>query len=228
MRSKMIALMMVVPFVVLSGSAAIGQHAPSAAANCARATSASEKMICGNARLVEGDAGLATVYSRLIQHSAPSQQAVVRNGQRAWLARRDRCRDTTCLRNLYDARTTALYAQLEARDAVLRRGVAKIGQCAVAKIDQIGPRLADGSDLNSRPDDTGTSVSFTNGVHQVSYDLEKPVARSRIGDPAKVCLVSIPRNCPPGDDRGRQYAVTNLRTGEHWQMYDSQHMCGGA
>lgn len=224
----MMRAMMIAPLLILAGSAMAARQAPPAAANCARATNATERMICGDARLVEGDAGLAGVYRRLLAHSTPPQQATIRNRQRAWLEQRDQCHDTTCLRNRYDARTTELYARLRGRDAVLRRGVSQVGQCAVTRIDQIGPRLGDGNDTISRPDDTGTSVSFANGVHQVSYDLEKPIARSRIGDAARVCLVSVPRNCPPGDDRGRQYAVTNLRTGERWKLYDSQHICGGA
>jgi uncharacterized protein len=214
--------------LALAGGAAHGQHAPPAAANCARAASGTERLICGDARLVEGDANLTGVYRRLLAHSALPAQTQIRAEQRAWLTTRDACRDVTCLRDRYDARTTALYAQLDARDRVLRRGVAQVGACAVTWIDQIGPRLGDANDTASRPDSSGTSVSFANGVHQVSYDLEQAVARSRIGDPARVCLVSIPQHCPPGDDRGRWYAVTNLRTGARWKMPDAQHMCGGA
>jgi hypothetical protein len=54
------------------------------------------------------------------------------------------------------------------------------------------------------------------------------IHRSRPGDKAKVCLVSIPKNCPPNDDRGKVYRATNLRTGESWEAPDSQHSCGGA
>ena len=43
-----------------------------------------------------------------------------------------------------------------------------------------------------------------------------------------MCLTSIPKHCPPGDDRGRKYTATNLRTRGSWSMADSQHMCGGA
>ena len=54
------------------------------------------------------------------------------------------------------------------------------------------------------------------------------IARSRPGDPIRLCLVSIPKHCPPGDDRGRFYKATNLRTGKSWTLPDSEHMCGGA
>ena len=65
-------------------------------------------------------------------------------------------------------------------------------------------------------------------AHQVSYDEVPDIARSRPGDPIRLCLVSIPKHCPPGDDRGRFYKATNLRTGKSWTLPDSEHMCGGA
>jgi hypothetical protein len=56
-----------------------------------------------------------------------------------------------------------------------------------------------------------------------------PIAlASRVGDRVRICLVSIPKGCPPGDERGRAYATTNLRTGAAWTRRDSAHLCGGA
>ena len=46
---------------------------------------------------------------------------------------------------------------------------------------------------------------------------------TRLGTPD-----SVPENCPPGDDRGKIYKATNLRTNESWEAPDSQHSCGGA
>jgi len=54
------------------------------------------------------------------------------------------------------------------------------------------------------------------------------IHRSQIGDPVRLCLVSTPEDCPPGDDGGKVYSATNLRTGESWEAPDSQHSCGGA
>ena len=48
------------------------------------------------------------------------------------------------------------------------------------------------------------------------------------GDKVLMCLVAIPHDCPPGDDRGRVYTVTNMRTAATWTLPDSQHSCGGA
>jgi hypothetical protein len=99
----------------------------------------------------------------------------------------------------------------------------RIGACGESAITFIGGRLEGDETF-----DTGTAVQFDNGGVQISYDRVDGVVNSRIGDRVRICLVSIPQDCPPGDDRGRVYDTTNLRTGESWEMPDSSHMCGGA
>jgi hypothetical protein len=96
----------------------------------------------------------------------------------------------------------------------------KEGECVETRIYWIGTRgHAPGS---------GSVVSFENGGYQVSYNAVPAVAESRKKDPVRMCLVSIPENCPKGDDRGRVYRTTNLRTGKTWTLMDSEHGCGGA
>jgi hypothetical protein len=41
-------------------------------------------------------------------------------------------------------------------------------------------------------------------------------------------VVELPKNCPPGDNRGIIYRGRNLRTHEVWRAPDSEHACGGA
>jgi hypothetical protein len=85
--------------------------------------------------------------------------------------------------------------------------------------------------IGTRPEGTpgsGSAVSFENGGDQVSYDTVPAIEHSKTGDPARMCLVSIPRHCPKGDNRGRIYRTTNLRTHQTWKLPDSEHMCGGA
>lgn len=96
----------------------------------------------------------------------------------------------------------------------------EIGACSETTIEDIGYRLGD--------PDSGSAISYANGGGQVSYDTIPEIHRSRVGDPVRPCLVSIPEDCPPGDDRGKVYSATNLRTGESWEAPDSQHSCGGA
>jgi len=48
------------------------------------------------------------------------------------------------------------------------------------------------------------------------------------GDRVKLCLISIPEDCPPGDDRGKTYSVTNYKNKKIFTGVDSWHSCGGA
>jgi hypothetical protein len=95
-----------------------------------------------------------------------------------------------------------------------------VGTCSETAIEEIGTRLG--------TPDSGSVVSFVNGGVQISYDPVPGIINSQAGDPVNVCLVFVPEDCPPGDDRGKIYRTTNLRTGESWELPDSQHSCGGA
>jgi hypothetical protein len=96
-----------------------------------------------------------------------------------------------------------------------------VGACVKTGIKSIGTRL------EGEPG-SGSAVTFNNGGYQVSYDTVPAIKHSKAGDPVRMCLVSIPRHCPKGDDRGRVYRTTNLRTHKGWKLPDSEHMCGGA
>jgi uncharacterized protein len=104
----------------------------------------------------------------------------------------------------------------------------RVGQCSYSEISSISDRFGDALKPPANDVDSGTAVAFTNGGGQVSYDYVPAIARSKLGDRVLLCLVSIPQNCPPGDNRGKFYSGTNLRTKDSWLLPDSQHMCGGA
>lgn len=97
----------------------------------------------------------------------------------------------------------------------------QIGDCVETKVAWLGPRL-------EGVPGSGSAIQYQNGMRQVEYDAVAGIDRSQIGDDVRVCLVSAPESCPAGDDRGRVYSGTNLRTGESWSAPDSEHMCGGA
>ena len=102
----------------------------------------------------------------------------------------------------------------------------RIGTCVSSTVRAMGTRLEDG---RGRPvPDSGVTVTLANGLIGISYVPVPAVSNARPGDRVIACLVRIPRHCPPGDDRGRYYTATNLRTMESWTLPDSQHMCGGA
>jgi hypothetical protein len=101
------------------------------------------------------------------------------------------------------------------------------GACVWTKIARVEQRLQEGEHGPPVPD-SGSAVVFDNGGYQVSYEEVGAVNRSHRGDRALMCLVTIPHPCPPGDNRGRVYTTTNLRTMESWTLPDAEHMCGGA
>lgn len=103
----------------------------------------------------------------------------------------------------------------------------RVGQCAATTISKIGQRLEDSA--TGKPiAGSGSAVSFANRGYQVSYDQVQEIRHSRRGDHMLMCLVKLPEDCPPGDNRGRIYTTTNLRTLESWTLPDSEHSCGGA
>jgi hypothetical protein len=96
-----------------------------------------------------------------------------------------------------------------------------VGQCSDSTITKVDHRLVG-------VPGSGSEVEFQNGGFQVGFDELPEVTESRPGDPVTICLVELPTDCPPGDDRGKIYKTTNERTGKSWTMADSSHMCGGA
>lgn len=118
--------------------------------------------------------------------------------------------------------------------------MAKVGACVDTTITKISDRseqplsptpfkLGEKVDQDGDPImDQGTYVQYQNGAEQTDADWNAGVAHSKIGDPVRLCTVWKPKKCPPGDDRGRIYKATNLRTKETWRMSESWHSCGGA
>ncbi len=103
----------------------------------------------------------------------------------------------------------------------------KLGQCVRVRIASIGQRLMDARTATPIRG-SGSVVRFSNQVNQVSYDEIGAIRRSRVGDPVELCLVQLPTDCPAGDNRGKIYKATNLRTKSTWTLPDAEHSCGGA
>jgi hypothetical protein len=98
----------------------------------------------------------------------------------------------------------------------------KIGTCVETQVKEVMGRL--GPDPGG---DSGSAVFFRNGRYQIGYDVVTAIVRSRAGDNVRMCVVDLPKDCPPGDSRGIVYRTKNLRTGEQWELPDSEHDCGG-
>lgn len=93
-----------------------------------------------------------------------------------------------------------------------------IGACTLTRVAYVGFRAGD----------SGSVIEYANGLWQVDYNIIPGIRSSRRGDRVLLCLTDIPIDCPSGDDRGRTYKGTNLRTVESWSAINSEHSCGGA
>jgi len=199
--------------------------------DCAKATEEDEMAICSSRKLASLDVIIADGYAQL-QHRLGNGKAK-RIGA-PLLTRRRACRaEMDCIyrRQLEIAKTLQTHGATIALPEWAAAGARSsgdklptaVGQCSQTTIDDIGSRLEGDPDFSS-----GTSVSFSNGGYQVTYDTEPAIISSRLGDPVTICLASLPENCPPGDERGKTYKTTNARTGQSWTLSDAEHMCGGA
>ena len=214
--------------------------------DCARARALDERTICADARLAELDQAVAIAYGQAsaAQSGAGSPRGVAKDG----LAARRACgADRLCILD-QQASDIEAFASFGSHVPVppwvgdyrltLFRSEGKrptqglptrVGQCTISKIASISSRLGDELKPPARESDsTGSLVQYADGAVQVSYAYVAALGESRIGDEVLICLVSVPQDCPPGDDRGKTYSGTNLRTKDSWILPDSQHMCGGA
>ena len=189
-----------------------GGHARAASFNCAQAATPTEVAICGDPQLSQLDGAIGIAYAQRL-----AVDPAVRQVQRGWLkARNIGCgRDRGCLGRMMNFELGWLSNGRPPAGLPTR-----IGACALTSLSRVGYRLGDPG--------SGSAAEEANGATQVSYDDIPAVNASRVGDPALVCLVGLPQNCPPGDDRGKTYAVANLRSLGAWSAPDSEHMCGGA
>jgi uncharacterized protein YecT (DUF1311 family) len=192
--------------------------------DCHLARSFAEKTVCATPNLGRADHSLDYQYRWVIEHTSDANRERIREAQKAWLAKRDRCESVECVEAAYAARGKVIAAAWTRLDRARRFQLTRAGACDKTRIEEIGGRL---QPVEGEPPD-GVSVSFADGIFVTDYDRPATVVASRIGDPVRVCLVSIPRHCPKGDDRGRVYSVVNLRTRGRWKMPDAEHSCGGA
>jgi uncharacterized protein len=207
------------------------------------ARTADERAICGDERLAELDQAIAIAFSQVASKSRDSARGEAKD---ILAARRSCGANALCI---LDQQVTGIeaFSALGSKVPVtpwvgdyrvaLFKSQGKrpapgipthVAQCTFTKIAAITTRFGDELKPPASMDSSGSAVGYANGGRQVSYEYVAPLAESRIGDEVLFCLVSIPKDCPPGDDRGRVYSATNLRTKGSWLLPDAQHMCGGA
>ncbi len=211
--------------------------------NCGEASRLDERAICANTRLAELDQATSIAFAEASQEFKDEAQKIAVES----LAARHACgANPLCILD-QQVRAIGQYAHLKSTVAVPSWVSAyaheilnapelggtelpiSVGQYAITEITEISTRF--GGELKrpeNEPDSSGSAVTYANKGYQVSYDFIQALADSRVGDTVLLRLASVPRNCPPGDNRGRIYSATNLRTGGSWLLPDAQHSCGGA
>lgn len=212
--------------------------------DCAKALKPDERAICSDDRLAELDQAVSIAFGQAAQKSKGDARKMAVDS----LGARRACgANRICI---LDQQIKALEGYSELGSSVpvppwvgtyraeifMTRGEPqaktlpkRVGQCTITKIAGISTRFGD--ELKPPIDEldtSGSAITYANEGYQVSYSYIQALADSHLGDEVLLCLASIPKNCPKGDDRGRMYSATNLRTKGSWLLPDSQHMCGGA
>ena len=210
------ALLAAAPWVMPCGHGA----ARAASFDCAKAARPSEVAICADPALSALDAALGAAFTQRV-----ARDPVLRPLERGWILVRDAgCeKDAACLTRMTRAQLAWLKSGAPMPAALPRNP----GRCSVSRIKAVGTRLGDGSPVGDEPG-SGSMVIEANDAQQVFYDQIPAIDQSRAGDPALVCLIDLPHDCPPGDDRGKVYGVANLRSLRAWSGPDAEHLCGGA
>jgi|GEM_PF-938181 len=241
-------------FLLYTSNALAGDVVPSF--DCSRAEAPDEQQICRDARLAELDQATTLAFKQALK-AGPKKYAAeltetVQHDIRAEMKKRLGDRHACGLSPIciLDTQVLAISYLNEVGANVLvpswvseyRLNYANqhpefidknlpkaLGHCTRTKITGIAGRFGETLKWPPSRDETvsGTTVEYANGANQVSYSYKEDVARSHNGDDVLICLSTIPRHCPPGDDRGREYSTTVIETNRSWIMPDSQHMCGG-
>ncbi|MFD2058015.1 lysozyme inhibitor LprI family protein [Mesorhizobium calcicola] len=212
--------------------------------DCGKASLPAEKAICADPQL----SAIDLLVSKAYKGFEPAFGGDKRKIARGLIADRNACRsDTACIVSaLNNALQTygvapswvqdynvALIGKKALEAAARNPGGADqplpsaIGQCASTHVETLTTRLGDDPLATASPE-AGSAGTFTNGGTAVSYDRDPGLAAAKVGEPVVMCLISIPRDCPKDDERGRVYYGIDLAAKGSWALPDSQHLCGGA
>ncbi len=209
--------------------------------DCSKAKAPDEVAICANPELARLDSLVAAAYAGY----QPSFQSKPKVGK-LFLGDRASCGgDTACIAAVQwnaletyggdagwvqDFVTRAIAARAEAlagsTASVSTAMPTRPAQCVRTRIKEVTTRF--GNPLTEANAGDGIYVAYENGGGVNSYDRGPEFKGVAAGQPAVLCLVTIPRDCPAGDDRGRVYYTLDLATRGAWLTPDSEHSCGGA
>ena len=209
--------------------------------DCNRAQAPDEKAICASPDLSKLDSLVAAAFATYKAENQPTEKVA-----RGLLQDRQACGDDkACIAaaqvnaldtyggdaDPYRALLTRLIAgkaeQTGGADHMFSTAPPQtLAQCVKTRIKDFTTRF--GNPLRGSRADTGIFIDYDNGGYIYSYDRGSNFDGIAQGQPVVLCLMSIPRDCPAGDDRGRVYYTLDLATRQSWVSGDSEHGCGGA
>lgn len=215
----------------------LGQSSISLAASfdCARASTLVESAICHDPELSSLDDSMAARYSEALRQSASPVQ--LKEGQHAWLKKRNLCKTAGCLKSAYQTRLEDLRTTPASRSTTSAALLVRPGDCVDTKIVGKHTRF-EGAVPGKNGGEVFVALAnqvnlYLTAIPQLSPDSNPDAYMARtkdfaIGDRVRLCLVSLPEDCPPGDDRGKIYSVTNSKNQLSFTGVDAWHRCGGA
>ena len=115
------------------------ETAQAASFDCSKSTTRVERLICSNKEISLLDDQLGELYSPELMDEFPK----IRSAQKAWVARRNQCTDTQCLRIRYQDRLFELACDNRISSQGSSRGA---GQCTwfkLVRLERKFPRLLD-------------------------------------------------------------------------------------
>ncbi len=233
-------LIVLVTIVLLESMAASGSRAEDGPSfDCKKASTAEEKTICANDDLASLDRMVSDGYQRLVSNLGVEGANKINSP--FFLARKKCNSNVECIRSNGLAEVSTIHEMVpefptkEQQSSLgwiayssLKTHI-KVGDCVNTAISELGPRLCSGDCTGNLPfNDTGDTIIAENGIYGVSYDRIPGLEASKVGDGVKICLKSIPKGCPANDDRDYNWVWKDLRTAKTFELFDSEHMCGGA
>lgn len=208
--------------------------AQAASFDCRKAATKVEKAICADDELSSLDEEMAATYQLALKKGKASD---VKAEQREWLKERNSCDGEgatgydsmdDCIKQQYSYRLFALsYLFLPqklntCKDLVIDK--------KITRFDGAVPGEAGGEVFVRMQHYAGFYILGVEGLTE-SDNADKYMFGTKdfaVGDKVKVCLTSVPADCPPGDDRGKSYFITNYKNGKSFAGTPDWHSCGGA
>ncbi len=192
-----------------------------------------EKAICANPELSKLDDDMLRTYKAAQEKG---DATAIKGAQKAWLRDRNSCVTTkiggsleSCLKMAYQDRLQ------EINQGMLLPG--KLNTCTeltlvtkATRFEGATPGESGGEVYMQMNNDIGFFVLSVAGLPK-NANSDKHMYHTADfgkGDKLSVCLIRVPKDCPPGDDRGKEYRITNPKNQKSFTGTPDWHSCGGA